>query len=123
MELKRHLFYVNMKEEFTDKMYIIELASKAIEIQGYTTMYTPIRGGTDGAKLTFKGVPTPNLGTGGLFCHGPHELLCIEDLKEMVNIAENIVRLTAERKHPSQTVSPPITVSLNARITASISVL
>ena len=93
-----HDTYKNMKEEFKDRMYIIDLASKAIEKEGYVTTYTPIRGGTDGAKLTFKGLLTPNLGTGGMFYHGPHELLCVEDMKEMVNIVENVVRLTAERK-------------------------
>ncbi len=91
--------YKNMVEEFQGKMFIIYIAKKAIEMKGYAVTYTPIRGGTDGAKLTFKGVPTPNLGTGGLFCHGNHELLCIEDMKEMVDILENIGSLVSERKH------------------------
>ena len=89
--------YRNMVEEFKDRMYIVDLAAEAIRLEGYEPTYTPIRGGTDGSKLTFMGVPTPNLGTGGMFFHGNHELLCVEDMKEMVNILEKLGTLIAER--------------------------
>ena len=90
--------YRNMREAFTDKMYIIEAACKAIEDAGYSPVSEPMRGGTDGAVLTVMGVPTPNLGTGGLFCHGNHEVLCIDDMKEMVKIVLNLIKNITERK-------------------------
>ncbi len=67
--------YRNMFEHFSDKMYIIEQAKQAIEECGLTPINNAVRGGTDGAILTYMGVPTPNLGTGGYFCHGNHELM------------------------------------------------
>ena len=89
--------YRNMKEAFDDKMYIIELADKAISDAGYVPVSTPVRGGTDGSQLTFMGIPTPNLGTGGLFCHGNHEMLCIDDMKAMVKIVINLLGNIVEK--------------------------
>ena len=89
--------YRNMKEAFADKMNIIELANKAIGAAGHKPVSEPVRGGTDGSQLTFMGIPTPNLGTGGMFYHGNHELLCIDDMKEMVKIVINLVGNIVER--------------------------
>ncbi len=89
--------YRNMAECFKGKEYIIEQAKDAIRECGYTATSEPIRGGTDGAQLSFMGIPTPNLGTGGMNFHGNHELLCIDDMKEMVKILLGINRRITER--------------------------
>lgn len=98
VELRLRDAYRNMRKAFNDKMYIIEAACKAIEDAGYSPVSEPMRGGTDGAELTVRGVPTPNLGTGGLFCHGNHEVLCIDDMKEMVKITLNLIKNITERE-------------------------
>ena len=89
--------YRNMKDAFADKMHIVELAMKAIEQLGYQPTNTPVRGGTDGCKLTYMGIPTPNLGTGDMFMHGNHEIVCINDMKEMVQVLKNLVTNILER--------------------------
>lgn len=65
--------YLNMKEALKDHMFIVEQALAAIKENGLDAYCSPIRGGTDGARLTFKGLPCPNLGTGGFNYHGPYE--------------------------------------------------
>ena len=59
---------------------------------GFDVITSPIRGGTDGAKLTQMGLNTPNLGTGGYNCHGPYELACLEEMQNVVNILINIAK-------------------------------
>ena len=98
IELKLRDSYRNMREAFNDKMYIIEAAEKAIREAGYQPESDPMRGGTDGSQLTVMGLPTPNLGTGGMMYHGNHELLCINDMKEMVKIVLNLIRNITERE-------------------------
>jgi len=78
--------YRNMKKEFVDKMYIIELAKAAISELGMEPKCVAIRGGTDGADLTYKGIPCPNLGTGGQNYHGRNEFCCVEDMEKCVDI-------------------------------------
>ncbi len=84
--------YRNMKEEFAGRMYIIDQVKEVLTELGHDASSNPVRGGTDGSKLTFMGIPTPNLGTGGHFCHGNHELVCIEDMKEMVKVLIGLVQ-------------------------------
>jgi tripeptide aminopeptidase len=55
--------------------------------------FEPIRGGTDGAKLTLRGLNTPNLGTGGYNCHGPYEFACLEEMQIVVKIITEIAKL------------------------------
>ena len=98
IELKLRDSYRNMREAFNDKMYIIEAAEKAIREAGYQPESDSMRGGTDGSQLTVMGLPTPNLGTGGMMYHGNHELLCINDMKEMVKIVLNLIRNITERE-------------------------
>ena len=62
-----------MKEALKDHMFIVEQALAAIKENGLEASCSPIRGGTDGARLTFMGLPCPNLGTGGFNYHGPYE--------------------------------------------------
>ena len=94
IELKLRDSYRNMREAFNDKMYIIEAAEKAIREAGYQPESDPMRG----SQLTVMGLPTPNLGTGGMMYHGNHELLCINDMKEMVKIVLNLIRNITERE-------------------------
>ncbi len=98
VELKIRRAYRNMKECFEGKQYIIENAEKAIRELGYQVENEPIRGGTDGSQLSFMGIPTPNLGTGGLYYHGNHELLCVDDMKTMVQIVIKIAQASCEVK-------------------------
>ena len=97
VELQLERAYSNMKECFIGKEYIIDYASQAIKELGYNVTYSPIRGGTDGANLSFMGIPTPNLGTGGYNCHGNHELVCIDEMKQMVQIVLKIAQKVAEK--------------------------
>lgn len=88
--------YYNMKEKLADCMHLVENANKAAELAGVTPGAEAIRGGTDGARLSFMGLPCPNLGTGGYNFHGPLELACVEEMDTVVDILLHIVRLYAE---------------------------
>lgn len=84
--------YYNMKEKLADKMYIVSLAEAAIKAVGITPSSKPIRGGTDGAVLTYKGLPCPNLGTGGYNYHGRNELCVVEEMEQSVQIILEIIK-------------------------------
>lgn len=88
--------YYNMKEKLADCMHLVENANRAAELTGLTPGSEAIRGGTDGARLSFMGLPCPNLGTGCYNFHGPLELACVEEMDTVVDILMNIVRLYAE---------------------------
>ena len=83
--------YRNMAEILTDHMQIVERAERAIRASGLEPVTRPVRGGTDGAQLSFSGLPCPNLGTGGAAFHGPSEHIAVEDMDKMVEILLNIV--------------------------------
>ncbi len=83
--------YRNMAEKLQEHMEVVELAERAIKKEGLTPERVPIRGGTDGAQLSFRGLLCPNLGTGGYACHGPYEHITAEDMDTMVNILLHIV--------------------------------
>ncbi len=85
--------YYNMKERLADCMHLIDNAKKAAEMAGVSPVVEPIRGGTDGARLSYMGLPCPNLGTGGYNFHGPQELACVEEMDRVVDILANIVAL------------------------------
>ena len=78
--------YLNMKEKVLEKPYVLEYANNAIKQIGLTPKYVPIRGGTDGARLSFGGIVTPNLGTGSYNHHGPLEYASIDEMNKMVDI-------------------------------------
>ena len=82
--------YYNMRELIEPRMEIVERANAAYRAVGVEPWSEPIRGGTDGAMLTFKGLPCPNLATGGMNCHGRFECVAVEDMDTM---AEMLVRL------------------------------
>ena len=88
--------YSNMKNGLAEKMYIVDLAKQAISDIGLQPTSKPIRGGTDGATLTYMGLPCPNLGTGGFNFHGRYEMCCIEDMHQVVDILIKIVEKVQE---------------------------
>lgn len=89
--------YYNMREKVEPRMYIIDIARKAIEEAGMKPLVKAIRGGTDGAQLSFKGLPCPNLFAGGINFHGPYEFLPVPSLTKAMNTIVNICRITAEQ--------------------------
>ena len=84
--------YRNMIEKIKPHMHIVDTAKKCIEEEGLTAVEVPIRGGTDGAQLSFRGLPCPNLGTGGYGFHGPFEHITAEAMDSMVRIVCNIIK-------------------------------
>ncbi|MEG1366415.1 MAG: peptidase T [Oscillospiraceae bacterium] len=85
--------YYNMKEQIAPHMHLIENAKKAVLSLGITPIIKPIRGGTDGARLSYMGLPCPNLGTGGSNFHGPYELICAEDMELATEMLKKLVSL------------------------------
>ena len=83
--------YRNMLEVIEKHMEIVQLAKEAITSVGLTPVSTPVRGGTDGARLSFMGLPCPNLGTGGYGFHGPMEHIALESMETVVEIICHIV--------------------------------
>ena len=75
----------NMKE-MENKMFIVERAADAMRKNGVVPEFVPIRGGTDGARLSFEGLPCPNLSTGGANYHSRYEYACVEDIETMVSV-------------------------------------
>ena len=89
--------YYNMKEKILpENAHLIDNAVKAMEMEEVSPLIIPIRGGTDGARLSFMGLPCPNLCTGGQNCHGKFEYACIESMETTVKILLNIVSLYSE---------------------------
>ena len=80
-----------MKEKILPHMHIVTAAKAAMEACGVTPREVPIRGGTDGARLSYEGLPCPNLCTGGENFHGRFEFIPVEDMEKVVDILERIV--------------------------------
>ncbi len=89
--------YFNMYEIIKDHMHIIELAKDAIIKTGLTPEIEPIRGGTDGARLTFDGLPCPNLGTGGFNFHGRFEFASVNQMELALKVLINLVDIHTNR--------------------------
>ncbi|MBR0436361.1 MAG: peptidase T [Clostridia bacterium] len=89
--------YRNMKEKIEPCMHLIDNAKKAMELAGVTPRVQPIRGGTDGARLSYMGLPCPNLGTGGYAFHGPYEHITVEGMDASVEVLKNLVILYRDR--------------------------
>ena len=83
--------YFNMKKHIEPCMYIVERAKKAMETVGITPKIVPIRGGTDGARLSYEGLPCPNLFTGGENFHGRFEYIPVEDMEKVVDLLTTIL--------------------------------
>jgi len=84
--------YYNMLEMIKPRMYIVERAKAAMVRAGITPREKAIRGGTDGSRLSFMGLPCPNLPTGGHNYHGRFEYIPLEDMQKAVEIIVNVVR-------------------------------
>lgn len=88
--------YRNMAEIIAGCMHLIDNAKQACENAGITPLVLPIRGGTDGCQLSFKGLPCPNLGTGGHAYHGPYEHITVEGMDKAVDMVLELVKLYAK---------------------------
>ena len=91
-ELKLEESYRNMREKIEPCMQLIDFAREACKEAGVEPDVAPIRGGTDGARLSFRGLPCPNLGTGGDGFHGPFEHITVEGMDQSVEIIKNIIK-------------------------------
>ena len=88
--------YYNMKEKIDPQMHVIDLVLHAMQDCGVAPKVKPIRGGTDGAQLSFKGLPCPNIFAGGVNFHGPYEFVSIQSMKQAMQVIIRICELTAE---------------------------
>ena len=86
--------YYNMKEKIDPNMYVIDIVLKAMQESGVTPKVEPIRGGTDGAQLSFRGLPCPNIFAGGVNFHGPYEFVSIQVMQKAVQVITKICELT-----------------------------
>ena len=87
--------YYNMKEKIDPNMHVIDIVLKAMQECGVTPKVEPIRGGTDGAQLSFKGLPCPNIFAGGVNFHGPYEFISIQVMEKAVQVITKICQITA----------------------------
>ena len=85
--------YYNMKEKILEKRELLDVVIDALKKNGLSPIEVPIRGGTDGARLSFEGIPCPNLGAGGENFHGPLEYLDIDDMNKMLEVIKTISKL------------------------------
>lgn len=90
--------YRNMREKIEPCMYVVDIACDATRDAGIEPIIEPIRGGTDGARLSFMGLPCPNIGTGGYACHGPYEHATAEGMDTVVEILLGIVNKVTKIK-------------------------
>ena len=88
--------YYNMREQVEPHYHVVEKAVKAMELAGVKPRIQPIRGGTDGANLSFKGLPCPNIFAGGLNFHGKFEWVTVENMEKAAAVIRNIIALYAE---------------------------
>ena len=88
--------YYNMKEKIDPNMHVIDIVLKAMQDCGVPPKVEPIRGGTDGAQLSFKGLPCPNIFAGGVNFHGPYEFVSIQVMEKAMQVIVRICELTAQ---------------------------
>ena len=87
--------YYNMKEKIDPNMHVIDIVLKAMQLAGVTPKVEPIRGGTDGAQLSFRGLPCPNIFAGGVNFHGPYEFVSVPVMEKAVQVITHICEITA----------------------------
>lgn len=87
--------YYNMKEKIDPNMHVIDIVLKAMQQSGVAPKVEPIRGGTDGAQLSFKGLPCPNIFAGGVNFHGPHEFVSVQVMQKAQEVIVNICKEVA----------------------------
>ena len=95
--LELHDQYYNMREKIEPVMHVIDIAFKAMQEAGVKPAVKAIRGGTDGAQLSFKGLPCPNIFAGGLNFHGRFEFVPIQSMEKAMKVVVKIAQLVAER--------------------------
>jgi len=88
--------YYNMKEKIDPQMHVIDLVLHAMQACGVAPKVKPIRGGTDGAQLSFKGLPCPNIFAGGVNFHGPYEFVSIQSMEKAMQVIVKICELVAD---------------------------
>ena len=88
--------YYNMKEKIDPQMHVIDLVLHAMQAVGVAPKVKPIRGGTDGAQLSFRGLPCPNIFAGGVNFHGPYEFVSIQSMEKAMQVIIKICELTAD---------------------------
>lgn len=96
VELEIHEQYRNMAEKIQPCFHLIENAQEAARRAGIQPQVLPVRGGTDGARLGYMGLPCPNLGTGGYACHGPYEHVTAEGMDQTVELLLELVKIYSE---------------------------
>lgn len=91
--------YYNMLEKIAPHMHLVENAKEAIRSVGLTPVVVPVRGGTDGARLSYEGLPCPNLGTGGANYHGEYECITAERMDRAVEIILRLIGIYGKRRY------------------------
>ncbi|MBO7165294.1 MAG: peptidase T, partial [Muribaculaceae bacterium] len=89
--------YYNMREKIEPVMHVIDIAQEAMRRAEVTPKVQPIRGGTDGAQLSFKGLPCPNIFAGGVNFHGRYEFVAVPSMQKAQDVIVEIVRIVGER--------------------------
>lgn len=88
--------YYNMKEKIEPEMHVIDIVLRAMQESGVTPKVQPIRGGTDGAQLSFRGLTCPNIFAGGVNFHGPYEFISVQSMQKAMDVIINICRIAGE---------------------------
>ena len=88
--------YYNMKEKIDPQMHVIDVVLHAMQACGVAPKVKPIRGGTDGAQLSFKGLPCPNIFAGGVNFHGPYEFVSIQSMQKAMEVIVKICSIVAD---------------------------
>ena len=88
--------YYNMKEKIEPEMHVIDIVLKAMQDSGVKPKVQPIRGGTDGAQLSFRGLPCPNIFAGGVKFHGPYEFVSVQSMEKAMKVIVNICQIAAQ---------------------------
>jgi len=86
-----------MKQQFEGKMHMIDIAEQAMKDANIEPKIKAIRGGTDGAQLSYMGLPCPNIFAGGINFHGPYEYVALESMEKAVKVIINIARAVKKR--------------------------
>lgn len=94
--VEMHDQYYNMSDCITPEMHVVDIALEAMHRAGIVPKVQPIRGGTDGAQLSFRGLPCPNIFAGGLNFHGPYEFVPVQSMEKAVSVIVGICQLTAD---------------------------
>ncbi len=97
--------YYNMLEKVKPQMHIVDTALEAMRQLGIEPKIIPVRGGTDGSQLSYRGLPTPNLFTGGHNAHGKHEFISVSSMEKAVKLILKIVELYAGNRIRKETPS------------------